>query len=467
MTVRPTARLHATDASFLPSPSFPGSSDQYLTFAFETSGTSVDPLDTVRDLVRRRTSGIDLFHCTVVPSPLGLDHPQWVRTTHDAEGRVGAATTEPLAWDRAQDELARLMATRLDPEEATWHLHVLPVVTGVPGSSGTATIVVLQICHALTDGRGAGVMARTLFGPAGERPTVPAVRVLHRRPGTARAVAADGARMIGRGLQGASTAVRSTFPSRRATTEDTPDPPARHPVSFASVPPALDRAARILVIPVERLRRPGRTVTLTALAAVSIAMEEAARRRGAGVPTPDRPALSPTAPTVPPSMAAHVTVALPDDAPWGARNRFLPAMVDLGIGTHDVADRLDRIATSLAAGRRRALHPAILRRYETGNVVPRPIMRAFGPTPQPPSDSVLAHTSFSSVHRGPANLSLGEAPVLFTAGFPALSLASSLSHGVYTIGDTATMSVLWSPGSLPDMDGYVDLLGDALSTVTA
>ncbi|MBY6366817.1 WS/DGAT domain-containing protein [Rhodococcoides corynebacterioides] len=230
-----------------------------------------------------------------------------------------------------------------------------------------------------------------------------------------------------------------------------PVPPTRHPVSFASVAPAADRAARVLVLPVDRLRAPGRTVTVSALTAVSLAMERVARERHSATGT----------------MAAHVTVALPDDVRWGARNRFLPAMVDLAVGVPDVAERAARIAASLEAGRRRARHPTILRRYETGNSVPRPVMRAVGPAPRPPTDSVLAHTSFSSVHRGPADLCLGGAPVLFTAGFPALSLASSLSHGVYTIGDTATISVLWSPGALPGMDDYADVLQEALAALAA
>ncbi|MBY6350148.1 wax ester/triacylglycerol synthase domain-containing protein [Rhodococcoides corynebacterioides] len=451
MTRRSSARLHATDAAFLPSPSFPGSSDQYVTFAFDTTGGPAPTLEVLRDLVRRATAGHDVFATTVLPSPFDLDHPRWVRASHDPDHCVTTADAHPRTWNQAQDDLARIMATRLDPTTATWHLHLLPVVTGVPGSTGTSAVVVLQVCHALVDGRGAGAMARALFGPRGDRAALPSVRTLRADPGPRRATATDAARMIARGLSGAVGAVRASVASRRATVSDVPASPVRHPVSFASVAPATDRATRVLVIPVDRLRAPGRTVTVSALTAVSIAMERVSR---------DQHSESGT-------MAAHVTVALPDDARWGARNRFLPAMVDLAFGTPDVSERAARIAVSLEAGRRRAGHPTVLRRYETGNDVPRPLMRAFGPTPQPPAESVLAHTSFSSVHRGPADLRLGDAPVLFTAGFPALSLASSLSHGVYTIGDTATVSVLWSPGSLPGMHGYVDVLEEALSALAS
>jgi hypothetical protein len=76
---------------------------------------------------------------------------------------------------------------------------------------------------------------------------------------------------------------------------------------------------------------------------------------------------------------------------------------------------------------------------------------------------VAGNTVLSSVHRGAADLSFGDAPVVLTAGYPALSPAMGLTHGVHGIGDTIAISVHAAESAVGDVDAYVELLDAALS----
>ena len=58
----------------------------------------------------------------------------------------------------------------------------------------------------------------------------------------------------------------------------------------------------------------------------------------------------------------------------------------------------------------------------------------------------------------PADLSFGGAPVLLTAGYPALSPAMGLTHGVHGIGDTVAIGVHAAESAIGDIDDYVALL---------
>ncbi|PQM49568.1 hypothetical protein C1Y40_00219 [Mycobacterium talmoniae] len=68
----------------------------------------------------------------------------------------------------------------------------------------------------------------------------------------------------------------------------------------------------------------------------------------------------------------------------------------------------------------------------------------------------------SSVHRGAADLRFGDAPVLWTAGYPALSPAMGLTHGVHGIGDTVAISVHAAESTIGDIDDYLRRLDAAL-----
>ena len=61
----------------------------------------------------------------------------------------------------------------------------------------------------------------------------------------------------------------------------------------------------------------------------------------------------------------------------------------------------------------------------------------------------------SSIYRGPADLKFGGVPVLLTAVFPGLSSVMGLTHGVWGIGDTVTVSVHAAESAVGDIDDYM------------
>ena len=88
-------------------------------------------------------------------------------------------------------------------------------------------------------------------------------------------------------------------------------------------------------------------------------------------------------------------------------------------------------------------------------------MAQFDPAVRSPM--VIGNTVVSSVNRGPADLRFGDAPVVVTAGYPALSPMMGLAHGVHGIGDTIAVSVHAAESAIGDVDEYVDRLDAALS----
>ena len=186
------------------------------------------------------------------------------------------------------------------------------------------------------------------------------------------------------------------------------------------------------------------TVTVGVLTAISVALSEYLATRGNA---PDR-------------LAAEVQVAGEPGAL--ERNNFRNVGIDLAIDEPDLARRATAIAKQLRV--RRAPRPpaadAAVRR-----VLPAPVLRrdvAGYPLDVVPT-LVTGNTVVSSVFRGPADMELAGGSVRFTAGFPALSPAMALTHGVHGIGDTVTVSVVGSPDVMPDFDGYVQLLRRALA----
>ncbi|CNI51848.1 Uncharacterised protein [Mycobacterium tuberculosis] len=85
----------------------------------------------------------------------------------------------------------------------------------------------------------------------------------------------------------------------------------------------------------------------------------------------------------------------------------------------------------------------------------------FDPEARPAQ--VAGNTVVSSVNRGAAGLRFGDAPVVLTAGYPALSPLMGLTHGVHGIGDTVAISVHATEAAVADIDGYVQRLDAALT----
>jgi len=391
--------------------------DQFLLYAFD--GETAHPARAVDDVCRRARACPDL--AMRLNDGCGLTYPVWVPAA------VGPAWVvhhdlNDATWAGCLRAVVGLADDQLDVRRAPWRLHLFAPVLGIPGVDGPGTVAVLQVPHALADGTRASAMAAWLFGRATPVPRVPPAR-----PGLLpwRAVEAARAhrRLRGDARAGLLSPGAGPWPLQRTNGR-----------------PVGARGVRTLVRHGSRL--PGPTVTVGVLAAVSTALSgllgEAAD-----------------------SLGAEVPVAKP--AARQAHNHF----ANVGVGLYPKLGpklRAGRIAADLANGRRRLAHPATVAADRAFAAVPAPLLRwgvsQFDPDVRP--SHVAGNTVVSSVRRGPADLSFGGAPVVLTAGYPALSPAMGLTHGVHGIGDIIAISVHAAESAVPDIDAYVRLLDEAL-----
>jgi hypothetical protein len=413
-------RMAAVDAQFYwMSAKVPN--DDFLLYAFDD-----EPADRARAIeqVRRRARACPDLTMRVQELS-SLTYPRWVPAAVAPEQVVCHDLPDP-SWSACLAAVAGLADAQLDIRRMPWRLHVFTPVLGIPGLPGTGAVVVMQVAHALADGARGSAMAARLFGRAAPLPVLA-------RPSAGsfpwRAVdAAFAYRRLVRdtraGLLRAGAGLR--------------------PPLCTNARPGGARSLRTLVRHRAQLRGP--TVTVAVLAAVSTALADllgdAADSLGAEVPM--------AKPSVPQAHNhfGNVTVGL---------------YPNLGLDA-----RVERIATDLANGRRRFEHPATRAADRAFAAVPAALLRwgvsRFDPDVRPAR--VAGNTVVSSVNRGAADLSFGDARVVLTAGYPALSPLMSLTHGVHGIGDTVAISVHAAESAFQsegaDIDEYVRLLDAAL-----
>lgn len=413
MTVR---RLAPVDAQTLwMSATVPN--DQFLLYGF--GGAPADPAGALDEIRRRATECADLS--VRVRDAGAWRYPVWDRCGVDAAQFV---THPDDTWAGCLAAAAGLVADQLDPWTHPWRLHVFPAVDGVPGA-GAGCVAILQISHALGDGARSSALAARLFGRPGAVPAVPPPAV--------------------------GGFVRRSFAAARAhrrLVRDTdaglvPPQADSRPALRSNTQPAGALSVRTLAR--RRDQVPGRTVTVGVLTAISSALAEHLRALG------DDPAL----------LGAEVPMA--KSVVRSANNHY--GNVGVGLFPHLSRDRrAQAIAADLRERRRRASHPALTAEAAAFAAIPAPVLRwgvgRFDPDRR--SDTVTGNTVVSSVHRGAADLSFGGAPVVLTAGFPALSPMMGVTHGVHGIGDTVAVSVHAAESAIGDVDAYLDRLDHEL-----
>lgn len=478
-----------------------GGNDLFLLYCFDDTG---HPDRGVRDAVIARSAGIADLRLRIREHRFA--YPSWEPCEVEPSQVVVHDLDEPL-WTNVENSLARLLGTGVPAERHAWRLHLFREIRDAPAGSGPAAatpgtgdapalVAVLQISHALADGRRAAAIARELLTGLGEPatdragrttpdtavPTPGAQRVagqsdlaemrrgaaLFERRVHGRESCAPGTSRLGRAAVEATAlfsfpwrlgcTVRRGLAAARAERElnrlteagEIPPPaPGFAPTRLNQPPAPEERAVRMLVG--ADLRAPGHTVTVVALTAISLALSRYLAARG------DRRD----------HLGAQVSMALPVDRKTVRRNNYRDLGIDLGVAEPDLRLRADRIAATLAERRRRATHPLQQARDRVNDVVPAPVLRrdvAGYPLDLVP-ETLSGHTVVSSVHRGPADLSVLGGRVRFTAGFPALGSVMHLTHGLHGLGNTLTLSVHSDPQVMPDVDEYVELLEAAVREV--
>jgi hypothetical protein len=409
------ARMAAVDAQFYwMSTKVPN--DDFMLYAFDGEPTD---FERAVDDVRSRAQACPALTVRVEDgSP--LTYPNWVSTAVQP-ARVLRRQLDDGSWHGCLDAVVQLADDQLDIRRSPWRLHLFAPVHGIPGGTGPGTVAVMQIAHALADGTRSAALAAVLFGRAAAVPgPVTSPGFLPWRAVNAARAHRKLVHDIRAGL------LRPPLGSR--------------PALSSNARPAGERAVRTLVR--DRSQLHGPTVTVAVLAAVSSALS-AHLGDTASSPIAEVPMAKPGVPQAH-NHFSNVTVGLYPDL--------------------DRPARAERIATDLANARRRAQHPAARAADRAFAAVPAPLLRwgvsLFDPAARP--SQVSGNTVVSSVYRGPADLRFGGAPVLLTAGYPALSPAMGLVHGVHGIGDTIAISVHAAASAVGDIDDYTARLDAAL-----
>jgi hypothetical protein len=391
--------------------------DEFLLYAFDGEPAE---LDRAIDQVCRRARACPELGVRVDDGS-ALTYPRWVPAAVDPEQVVCHALADH-GWPGCLTAVAGLADSPLDIRRVPWRLHVFTPVFGIPGGTGPGAVAVMQLPHTLADGIRGAAMAAWLFGR-----DAPVPEVARPPAGFLPCRAVDAARTHRR-------LVRDTHAGLLVPGH------GPRPLLRTNARPDGVRTMRTLVRHRAQLRGP--TVTVAVLAAVSTAMSGLL-----GGPVD--------------SLCAEIPIAKPG-VPQ-AHNHFGNVTVGLypELG-HDA--RVERIATDVANGHRRLQHPAAQSADRAFAAVPAALVRwgvsLFDPDVRPAR--VAGNTVVSSVNRGAADLSFGDAPVVLTAGYPALSPLMGLTHGVHGIGDTVAISVHAAQSAVPDIDGYLQLLDAAL-----
>jgi hypothetical protein len=408
-------RMAAVDAQFYwMSAKIPN--DQFLLYAFASQ--PADLAKAIGEIHARARACPDLK--MRVDDGCALTYPTWVPTDIEPDQVICHELTDNT-WDACLDAVVRLADHQLNIRKMPWRLHVFTGVRNIPIAE-TGAVAVMQVAHALGDGARSAAMAAWLFGRA---EPVPAVTPQPRGCLPRRAVEA---------ARTHNQLVQDTRCGRLAP------PVGSRPPLVTNVRPHGARSMRTLLRNRSQLRGP--TVTIAVLSAVSTALSD---HLGGNANT----------------LGAEVPMAKPGVRQ--AHNHFGNVVVGLYPELTPAA-RAERIATDLANGRRRMKHPAARAADRAFAAVPPPLLRwgvaRFDPNAQPAQ--VAGNTVVSSVHRGAADLHFGGAPVVLTAGYPALSPAMGLTHGVHGLGDTIAISVHAAESAIADIDAYLQRLDAAL-----
>lgn len=394
--------------------------DQFLVYGFAGCPASVE--QAIGEVTERARACPELrLRISQPRSSHGF--PKWV--AGDVEpGQIVVHDPGPLDWPGFLQATSRLIEQhQLDPEQAMWRLHIFVGVHGVPASPGRpATVAVVQMSHALADGKRSSTLAGVLFG---RNETPPAIAPLPFHWPFARSLEA--------------------FRARRELARDTAagrvsEPPGPVPALSTNNQPTGPPVLRTFVRHLSQL--PGKSATIGALIAISEALSGYLRERGED----------------PARLTALVPMANAGVA--HAHNHSGPEFIGL---YPDVADRAERgrlLAAEFAARQTRRQHAALATNALAMANLPGPLLRWIQSRELPMT--VMGNTVVSSVNRGPADLTFGGCPVVMSAGYPFLTPNIGLTHGIHGIGEMVGISVNTTPSNIADIEEYLDRLNFGL-----
>ncbi|MDV6308439.1 WS/DGAT domain-containing protein [Gordonia amicalis] len=405
--------------------------DQFLLYGFATPAISLD--ECARRLLARARHVDDLC-LRIHDVPASADRPYWV-SAEPTPDQVRVDTTT-RTWSSCLDIVGALVADQLVPSRAAWRLHLFGPVAHLPAGDGppvTGVVVVLQISHALGDGRRASQIARDLF----DAPYLESVGGGGGVPGLIRDVGTLALGALRFPAEFVST-IRRGMQVAHVGGQANPGKPG-YPLTTLNRNPGSRRLLRVVVLDRERLTASGSPVTVAVLVAISQALP---RYLGDGCER----------------LGVELTVGRSDKSK--TRNNFRNVGIDLHLEADEPHERARLIRDEIDAARAADADPARVAQRRVSEATPAILAHwgiwAFDLDTRP--ETVTGVTVVSSVDRGAADVDLDGGEILFTTGFPALSPVQGLTHGVHGIGDRVAVSVTTSPEIMPDVDRYMDLL---------
>ncbi|AHH15049.1 hypothetical protein NONO_c02330 [Nocardia nova SH22a] len=136
--------------------------DLFLLYCFDDTGCADERL---RSAVIARSSRIPDLRLRI--HEYRFAYPAWEPCDFDDSQFIVHSLGEPL-WTNVEAALDALLGEGLPAERYVWRLHILRGIRDAPGGEGPAVVVVLQLSHALADGRRAAAIARELLSGLGE-----------------------------------------------------------------------------------------------------------------------------------------------------------------------------------------------------------------------------------------------------------------------------------------------------------
>ncbi len=141
--------------------------DQFLLYCFAESTRTDSALHAE---ILQRCAAVPELRLRLHDDPTGLAYPMWIPAEPTA-AHIRQHRLPTDHWPELLAALGRLTGTGVDAQVSPWRLHIFRGIRDSPVPDPQVTVVVLQISHALVDGRGAARIARGLF--AGPTPPEP------------------------------------------------------------------------------------------------------------------------------------------------------------------------------------------------------------------------------------------------------------------------------------------------------
>lgn len=381
----------------------------------------------VLSLLRSRASRIPALRWSVAKSPGGFNFPYW----HDsAEFVIEDHLTDELeleTWDQFLAFVGTVSESVRDLSECLWRIHIVRGIADAPNVKGEALAVVLEASHALGDGLAYNAIARELFSSSPLPEDVPRLEVPNR---WVSAIV---------GLSGTPGRLARAFFALRQYRRLAPRSFDAVPVSFSGT-----RALGVVTLDVALVREaksawPGTTVTSIAQTIVAASLDEYFGDRA--------------------PRALWVMAAAPEGAPVRGRNRLGAYQIETARG-----EALAQRVVTVGQNNRRA-RSRWVEEYAASTkllqAIPALVVR------QRPLEQARLHAVVSSIDRGEATMTLSSARIVWTADFPYVSPGMPISHGVYSIGDVLTISVLSGTDAIDDIRDYVEILETNAASVLA